>query len=210
MTSEKNSPIRSDVAATIAAQLAAAPIVVVRDFLPPALIQTLAAEACARYAAGAYHAAAIGHAGGTHARRDIRSDAICWIEAPYSDAVRAYLDAMETLRTALNRELYLGLLDLECHFAVYEPGTFYQRHLDRFAADSRRTVSVVLYLNEGWRDADGGQLRIYHGDAADAAYEEIWPVGGTLVCFLSDRVYHEVLPATRQRLSLTGWLRRRA
>jgi SM-20-related protein len=197
-------------AAPIAAQLAAAPFVVVRDFLPPAFIQTLAAEACARYAAGTYHAAAIGRAGGAQTRRDVRGDATCWIEAPYSDAVRAYLDAMEALRTALNRELYLGLFDLECHFAVYAPGAFYQRHLDRFATDSRRTVSVVLYLNAGWREADGGQLRIYHGDAADAAFEDVWPVGGTFVCFFSDRVYHEVLPATRQRLSLTGWFRRRA
>jgi hypothetical protein len=38
---------------------------------------------------------------------------------------------------------------------------------------------------------------------------EIWPEGGTLVAFLSDRFEHEVLPARRQRLSLTGWFRQR-
>ena len=32
---------------------------------------------------------------------------------------------------------------------------------------------------------------------------------GTLVCFLSERFEHEVLPATRSRWSLTGWFRSR-
>ena len=34
------------------------------------------------------------------------------------------------------------------------------------------------------------------------------PEGGTLVCFLSDRFHHEVLPARRERLSITGWFTR--
>jgi SM-20-related protein len=35
------------------------------------------------------------------------------------------------------------------------------------------------------------------------------PVGGTLVAFLSERFHHEVLPARRERYSLTGWFTRR-
>ncbi|PIV89217.1 MAG: hypothetical protein COW48_01710, partial [Hydrogenophilales bacterium CG17_big_fil_post_rev_8_21_14_2_50_63_12] len=38
---------------------------------------------------------------------------------------------------------------------------------------------------------------------------EFLPAGGTLVVFLSYRFWHEVVPAKRQRLSLTGWFRRR-
>jgi SM-20-related protein len=42
----------------------------------------------------------------------------------------------------------------------------------------------------------------------DRAYD-VQPTGGCLVVFLSGEVPHEVLPATRERLSLTGWFRRR-
>ena len=35
------------------------------------------------------------------------------------------------------------------------------------------------------------------------------PQAGTLALFLSADMPHEVLPATRERLSLTGWFRRR-
>ncbi|MDQ2656958.1 MAG: 2OG-Fe(II) oxygenase, partial [Bacteroidota bacterium] len=35
---------------------------------------------------------------------------------------------------------------------------------------------------------------------------DILPVLGRMVCFRSDQLEHEVLPATRPRLSLTGWL----
>jgi SM-20-related protein len=34
-------------------------------------------------------------------------------------------------------------------------------------------------------------------------YLNVLPRGGTLACFLSDRFYHEVLSATRERLSVT-------
>ena len=39
---------------------------------------------------------------------------------------------------------------------------------------------------------------------------DVLPVGGCLVVFLSGEIPHEVMPATRDRLSLTGWFRRRA
>ena len=114
---------------------------------------------------------------------------------------------MDGLRQALNRGLYLGLEDFECHFALYPPGAFYQKHLDRFRDDDRRTVSAVLYLNDDWQPQDGGELRLYLPDGAE---REVPPLGGSLVLFLSSDFPHEVLPANRERLSLTGWFRRRA
>ncbi|MFP5505881.1 MAG: 2OG-Fe(II) oxygenase, partial [Gammaproteobacteria bacterium] len=39
---------------------------------------------------------------------------------------------------------------------------------------------------------------------------DVLPQGGTFVCFLSDRFHHEVLPATRERMSVTGWFKVRA
>jgi SM-20-related protein len=106
----------------------------------------------------------------------------------------------------LNRELQLGLFDFECHFAIYPAGTRYGRHLDRFKSDARRALSCVLYLNPDWREADGGQLRLYLDESHSV---DVMPRAGTLVTFLSQRFEHEVLPATRERLSLAGWFRRR-
>ena len=137
---------------------------------------------------------------------DVRGDHIAWLEPPGATAAqRICLEQFETLRLALNRELQLGLLDFECHFAMYPPGAFYRRHLDRFATDDRRALSCVLYLNEAWQAEDGGALRLYLPDR----HRDVLPRAGTLVAFLSERVEHEVLPAQRERLSLTGWFRRR-
>jgi SM-20-related protein len=51
-------------------------------------------------------------------------------------------------------------------------------------------------------------LRLYLGDPESEPFEEVLPIGGTLVCFLSDRFHHEVLPARRERLAATGWFTR--
>jgi SM-20-related protein len=66
-------------------------------------------------------------------------------------------------------------------------------------------LSCIVYLNDAWDARDGGALRLHlRGGARD-----VLPVGGTLVAFLSDRVEHEVLAATRERLSVAAWFRRR-
>ena len=64
----------------------------------------------------------------------------------------------------------------------------------------------MLYLNESWSAGDGGALRLH----LPAGQQDVLPRAGTLVAFLSGRFEHEVLPARRERLSLTGWFTRRA
>jgi SM-20-related protein len=113
---------------------------------------------------------------------------------------------MDSLREAMNRGLFLGLEDFESHFALYPPGAFYLKHVDRFRDDDRRMVSAVVYLNDAWLPEQGGQLRMYLDEGAQY---DVVPIGGCLVVFLSGEVPHEVLPASRERLSLTGWFRRR-
>ncbi len=181
---------------------------VVPGFLPEAETAALRVECLLPHAAGAFHAAGIGR-GQARIRSEIRGDHVLWVEEiKAGPALRAMLERFETLRREVNQALFLGLLDLETHFAVYPPGGGYQRHLDRFRDDDRRSLTVILYLNEpDWSEEDGGQLRFWPDP--DAAPLEIPPAGGTLVTFLSDRFWHEVLPANRQRLSLTGWFRRR-
>lgn len=174
--------------------------------VPAELSAELAAECRRRHAAGALTRAAIGRGHGQTLDDGIRGDHIQWLAPGESAATDRYLGLLDALRERLNRELFLGLEDYECHFALYPPGSFYRRHLDRFRDDDRRTVTTVFYLNDDWQAADGGALRI---ELADGRELDVLPAAGTLVVFMSGDFPHEVLPAARERLSLTGWYRRR-
>jgi SM-20-related protein len=137
----------------------------------------------------------------------IRGDRIAWLEdsaaLPAEQRLRV---ALEELRLAMNRRLALGLFEFEGHYALYPRGARYARHRDRFRDDDTRVLSCVLYLNDAWSSADGGQLRLHLANTV----RDVMPHGGTLVVFLSEAFDHEVLPASRDRVSLTGWFRRRA
>ena len=175
-------------------------------FLPEALTRALAAECRQRAAEGELAPAAVGRGPFSEIREGIRGDHIQWIEAGQAQACDHYLGLMDSLCEAMNRGLFLGLEDFESHFALYPPGAFYLRHVDRFRDDDRRMVSAVLYLNDDWLPEHGGQLRMYLDENLE---QDVVPIGGCLVVFLSGDIPHEVLPATRDRLSLTGWFRRR-
>jgi SM-20-related protein len=179
-----------------------------QDFLPPEVITELAREARRLWQAGQFKKAGIGRSAGYAVRADIRGDYIRWLNPDsLSPSAQQFWDEIERLRTALNRELFAGLNDFESHFASYPPGTHYEKHVDRFNASDARVISCVLYLNENWRREDGGELRIYPPESREVALCFL-PEAGTMVAFKSDTVYHEVLPAVRERLSITGWLRR--
>jgi SM-20-related protein len=184
--------------------LAAEGCAAVANFLAPGELAALAALLRERVAAGRLRPAAIGAGAARQVRPSVRGDEIEWLEESGEAAERALLERFAQLRLVLNRELMLGLVDFECHYARYAPGARYARHLDRSARGAERVVSLILYLNEGWQPDDGGALVVY-----GAPTREIAPVGGTLVAFLSERFEHEVRPATRERLSVTGWFRRR-
>jgi SM-20-related protein len=175
-------------------------------FLSPELTLELAAECRVLADSGALNPAGIGKGAAQLLRADIRGDRILWLQAGQSPACDRYLQIMENLRMTLNRELYLGLDEYESHFAFYAPGAGYQAHLDRFRDDDCRTVSVVIYLNQDWLPEQGGALRLH---PLGKCTEDIAPLGSRLVLFLSADMLHEVLPATRDRMSLAGWFRRR-
>jgi SM-20-related protein len=199
---------RNDVA--LAEAIAAEGWAFVAGFMESELVSELRAE-CRRFAAeGALRAAAIGNSAHRQTRSDIRTDEIRWLdEADGTPAQRRCLARFEVLRLALNRELQLGLFDFECHFSRYAPGAFYRKHFDQFRGDGRRRLSCVLYLNENWERENGGELRLHLDASETGKFEDVLPVGGTLVLFLSERFAHEVLPAKRERLSLAGWFKSR-
>ena len=175
-------------------------------FIPPELSRQLAAECVQSMLNGNMKGAGVGSGHAPLLQPEIRGDHIEWLETGRSSACDRYLAHMETLRQTLNRELFLGLDEYESHFALYGPGAFYRAHLDRFRDDDKRTVSVVLYLNEDWLPGHGGALRL-HPDGGPSV--DIAPEAGRTAMFLSAELLHEVLPTARQRLSIAGWFRRR-
>ncbi|MFN3786141.1 MAG: 2OG-Fe(II) oxygenase [Thiothrix sp.] len=196
--------------ATLAQQLTDVGWVIWDDFLLPPRVAELRMQAMTQWQAGAFHAAGIGRGSDFKVNSTIRSDQVQWLEPTTQSALGEYQAAIERLRVALNQALYLGLFEFEGHFAVYPPGAFYRRHVDNFRGTSARIITAILYLNADWRPDDGGQLRLYtQGDQPDS-YIDILPYGGRLVVFRSELFWHEVLPARRERLSLTGWLRTRS
>jgi SM-20-related protein len=182
---------------------------VLPDFLPPETVAALRAECLARHDAGAFHRAGVG-AGQAAMVSEVRGDRILWVETTDEHpAVQAYLVATDTLMQAVNRDFFLGLHELEAHFSVYHEGAFYKKHLDRFRDDDRRTLTAIVYLNEAWTESDGGLLRLWTDPSGEGETVVIAPEGGKLVVFLSELYWHEVLPARRTRLALTGWFKRR-
>ena len=171
-----------------------------------ALLAELRARCLELDAAGGLRAAKIGRGADERLAPEVRGDFISWVQAPERDAEQRLLAKLDELRAALNRALMAGLEDFQGHFAKYPRGAAYARHFDRLVGSDVRAISAALYLNEAWLPEDGGHLRIYTGGGRS---EDVMPQGGRLVVFVSERFEHEVLPATRERLSFTGWFRRR-
>lgn len=180
----------------------------IRDgFAAPDEVQALRDCSNARESRGDFAAARVGAPGTEQRRQVIRGDFTCWLREPFSPCERVVCDRLEDLRLQLNRDLFLGLFELELHYARYPPGAAYARHVDQAQGSQQRQVSFVLYLNPDWQPNDGGALRIY---AADDHYVEVEPLGGRLVCFLTSGREHEVMPARRERHSISGWFRGRS
>jgi SM-20-related protein len=199
----------SAVEAQIADAIARDGLAVAPDFLTDNQVAALRTECRRRDAEGLFTSAQVGRSPTRAERTEVRGDRTLWLDDVNAAAAEVPLRrAFEALRIELNRALFLGLFDLEAHYAIYPPGAGYQRHSDRFRGEAAnaRILSCVLYLNESWGEADGGALRIHREQGAI----DVQPFGGTLVCFLAERFEHEVLPARRERLSVTGWFRARA
>lgn len=171
--------------------------------------EILALRECARVheARGDFAPARVGAEGMEQRRDHIRGDFTCWLGEPLLPPERSLLERMEALRAQLNRQAFLGLFELELHYARYPAGAAYSRHVDQPVGSTQRQLSLVLYLNPGWQSADGGVLRIHH---AEEGYLDVEPIAGRLVCFLTPGREHEVLQARCERLSISGWFRGRA
>lgn len=197
-------PGDSDVFEQIAVALERDGYIVVSDVLPHGVVDGLFLD-LKSVDEEAFRRAGVGRQDNYQLNQFVRTDKICWLEGK-SPAVQDFLGWIERLRRELNRRLYLGLFDYECHYATYPVGAFYKKHVDAFKGQSNRVLSTVFYLNPVWLPQDGGELLMYSEDG-DRVLEKIAPEYGKLVIFLSEIFPHEVVAAQRERYSIAGWFR---
>ncbi|WP_051295822.1 2OG-Fe(II) oxygenase [Eisenibacter elegans] len=176
------------------------------DFASPEEVLGLRQALLAQQQAGAMQQAAIGRGEQQQVRPDVRNDKIVWWEPQklQNPVEIALYERLQALRICLNRSLYLGINYTELHYAYYPIGGHYEAHYDAFKGVGRRKVSFVLYLNPDWQPQHEGELRLLFEGQAPI---DIAPLAGTLACFLSTEVLHEVRPTKAPRYSLTGWMR---
>ena len=134
----------------------------------------------------------------------IRSDKIYWLDRIHENPPEnAFLAIIDLFVIFLNETCFAGIKSYEFHYALYEPGSFYKRHLDQFKSNKGRAFSMIFYLNSDWLENDGGELCIYHKDHLQI----VTPTEGKCVFFKSDQLEHEVLITKKSRMSITGWLK---
>jgi len=175
------------------------------NYLPEALCQGLWHELQQLRQQSELTAAGIGRGQDHLLATQIRGDYTHWLDGS-SLIQQEYLAIMRELKDFLNRELFLGLFEYESHYALYPPGAYYQKHLDAFRGRSNRRVTTVVYLNPNWKTEHAGEMRLYHPETGEALFD-VPPKMGTLVCFLSEELPHEVRVTQHERASIAGWFR---
>jgi SM-20-related protein len=134
----------------------------------------------------------------------VRSDKIYWLDREHNNKYEnVFFDLMDTFVKYLNGICYAGITGYEFHYAVYEEGSFYKKHIDQFKDNKSRAYSMIIYLNENWEESHGGELCIYHANHSQI----ISPINRQCVFFKSSELEHEVLLSHKPRYSITGWLK---
>lgn len=177
---------------------------IVENFLDESLAQRLRENLLVLREENRLSEAGIGNNSKLIADKQRRRDKIFWLDRKHNiTAENDFLDIVDEYVSFLNSTCYTGISGYEFHYALYEPGAFYKRHLDQFKDNSRRAFSMITYLNKNWREEDGGQLCVYHVDRE----QFVPPTSGKCVFFRSSELEHEVLLSNQPRLSITGWLK---
>jgi SM-20-related protein len=133
-----------------------------------------------------------------------RSDIIYWLDRKHNDIhENDFFDLMDSFVSYLNETCYTSINSYEFHYTLYEKGSFYKKHIDQFRNNDSRQFSMIMYLNDDWKEKDGGELCIHHQDKL----QNISPNNGKSVFFKSNELEHEVLVTHEPRMSITGWLK---
>ena len=173
-------------------------------FLPAALALKLQQNLLALEQADRLRLAGIGNDPVKDPNQQKRGDRIFWIDNDSTEPAEAdFFKLIGEFIVYLNQSCYTGINACEFHYALYETGSSYKKHVDQFQTNAERKFSLVSYLNTDWLSTDGGELCIYQPGHT----EKILPNMEKAVLFRSDRCEHEVLEAGRPRMSITGWLK---
>lgn len=174
------------------------------DFLSEALSLHLKQNLAALYADKQLKAAGTGAFLQVEHNPLNRGDKIHWLDRRHENIHElAFFDLMDAFINYLNASCYTGITGYEFHYTLYEHGSFYKKHLDQFRTNDSRKFSMIIYLNENWVIADGGELCVHFEDEN----QRIAPTLGKTVFFKSDELAHEVLITNKARMSITGWLK---
>ncbi|MGF1554914.1 2OG-Fe(II) oxygenase [Paucihalobacter sp.] len=184
---------------------------IIDNFFTDEEVEVLRQSLLQKYDDDSFKKAAIGNKLNETIEKSIRGDVILWMdETKADDAEQLFFDKINQLVNYLNKTCFLGILHKEFHYAIYQIGTFYKRHIDTFQNDDRRKLSFVCYLNEdGWVKENGGELCLYLNENNHEIEKNIYPLPGRVVIFESQIIEHEVKIVHSQRLSITGWLKTR-
>jgi len=177
---------------------------IAENFLSKTLSLQLKANLQTLYASQQMQSAGTGGNTNVHYNHLFRSDIIYWLDREHNDShENTFFNLMDDFIDFLNETCYTGITGYEFHYALYEQGSFYIKHLDQFKNNDSRKYSMIMYLNSEWTEGDGGELCIHHNDHI----ENISPLSGKTVFFKSSELEHEVLLSNKPRMSITGWLK---
>lgn len=136
--------------------------------------------------------------------KKIRGDRVYWLDRKHENLhENAFLDLIDRFVLHLNSTCFTGITGYEFHYAYYEAGSFYKKHIDQFKNNDSRQYTMIFYLNENWELKDGGELCIHH----IGNQQNISPQNGKSIFFRSNELLHEVLTTNKERLSITGWFK---
>jgi prolyl 4-hydroxylase len=144
----------------------------------------------------------------------IRSNDLLFLGNEYNSLLAStnqlLLEKIKIVQQYLDRDYGVKFTHTEtCSILRYQPGQFYQRHIDNFLLSDRfeeldrsipiRDVSVVGYLNENFT---GGETFF------DRQGLKVKPQQGSAIVFPSDYTHpHQSLPViTGQKYAFTSWL----
>ena len=175
-----------------------------QDFLSVELAAQLKQNLNTLYRDKQLNVAGIGQEAAIAQNKLIRTDKIYWLDPTHNDPFEnAFFKLMDSFVLFLNETCYTGITGYEFHYAWYEKGSFYKKHIDQFQHNKDRAFSMIMYLNAEWQPEDGGEICIYHTDYT----QTIAPLNRRCIFFKSSEMPHEVLLTHQPRLSITGWLK---
>lgn len=81
-------------------------------------------------------------------------------------------------------------------------GACFPMHFDSYGDDGK-CITAILYLNEEWKQGDGGELVLHPFPKFPV---KLQPRSGLLVLFSSQQMLHRVMPAYKPRDALMTWI----